>query len=189
MWVGIGELAEAKPVEPGQRARALLFLGKPDQLERQPRIIERRTPRQQAILLEHGRDAAAEMVKVGVRALVADADGAFRRRFEADHQVEERGLAATGLADDRHDFARRNGQVEPVDRDHGLPGGGLPENLAQARDVDWRRSARARFHARHRSSRISTLATMASSRNKRATRTIVQANTSATENNSCATDN
>ncbi len=130
--IGIGELAEAQPVEPGQRALALLVLRQADQFERQLGVVERRAPRQQAVLLEHGGDPAAEMIEVGVRALVADADGAFGRRFEPDHQVEEGGFAAAGLADDRHDFARRDGQIEPVDGDHRLPGGGLPEHLAQA---------------------------------------------------------
>ena len=43
------------------------------------------------------------------------------------------------------------------------------------------------LHGRHRSSRCSIRITMPSSRNSSATSTSVQANTSATENNSCAT--
>ncbi len=42
---------------------------------------------------------------------------------------------------------------------------------------------------RHRNRRVSTRDTIASSRNSSATSTMVQANTSETENSSCATDN
>ena len=66
------KLAEPQPVEPGERAVALLGFGQADQLERQPRVVQRRAPGQQAVLLEYGGDLAAEMIEVGVRALVAD---------------------------------------------------------------------------------------------------------------------
>ena len=186
---GVGELAKAEPVEPGERALALLGFRQADQFERQPRVVERRAPGQQPVLLEHGGDAAAEEIEIGVRALVADRQRAFGRRGQPDHQVEKGRFAAAGLADDGDHFARRNREVEPVDGDHALPGGGLAEHLAQPAHFDRRRAAAAGFHARHRSMRASTRATSASSRNKSATSTSVQANTSATENNSCATDN
>jgi hypothetical protein len=57
-------------------------------------------------------------------------DGAFGGGLKPNHQVEKRRLAAAGLPDDRHDLARRNGEIEPLDRDHRLPGGRLPEDLA-----------------------------------------------------------
>ncbi len=146
--------------------------GKADEFERQPRIVERRAPRQQAVLLEHGRDAAAEKIEIAMRALVADAQRAFGRRFQPDHQIEEGGFAAAGLADDRHHLARRDVEIEPVDGDHRLPGRGLAKHLAQAAHLDRRRAAIVRGHARHRSSRASTRATKASSRNNSATSTM-----------------
>jgi hypothetical protein len=182
--IGVGEIAEPQPVEPRQGAVALLGFGQADQFQRQLGVVERRAPGQQAILLKHRRDPAAEMIEVGERALVADVQRAFGRRFEPDHQIEQRGLAAAGLADDGDDLARRDRQIEPVDGHDGLPRGGLPEHLAQAARFDRRRPA----HTRHRSRRVSTRATAASSRNNSATSTSVQANTSATENNSCATE-
>src|SRR5215510_622156 len=185
MRIGIGELAQAKPVEPVERTFALLCLRQANELERQPGIVEGRAPRQQAVLLEYGCDLAAEIIEIRVRTSVPDMDQSLGRRLEPDHQVEKSRLSATGLTDNCHDLARRNGQVETLDCDHGLPGGCLAEDLAQTAYFD----SRGTTHVRHRSTRVSTRATIASSRNSNATRTNVQANTSATENNSCATDN
>src|SRR5262249_54385332 len=128
-------------------------------------------------------DLAAEMVEVAVGRLAADGDRAGARRLQADHQVEEGRLAAAGLADDRHDLARRDGEVEPLDRHHRLAGNGLAIDLAQLLNLDRRRAA----HTRHRSTRASMRSTRASSTNRSATSTRVQANTSATENSSCDT--
>src|SRR5512143_3919929 len=124
------------------------------------------------------------MVEVGVRALVSDMDQALARRFQSDHQIEKGGLAAAGLADDGHHLAWCNCEIKAVDCDHGLSSCGLTINLAQCAHFDRRWTA----HARHRNTRVSTRATIASSKNKRATNTKVQAKTSATENNSCATE-
>src|SRR6185369_17285178 len=46
--VGIGEIAEPKPFEPGESAFALFRLWQADEFEWEPRIVERRTPRQEA---------------------------------------------------------------------------------------------------------------------------------------------
>ena len=124
------------------------------------------------------------MVEVRVRALVADMDQARARRLQSDHQIEEGRFAAARLADDCHHLAWRNGEIEAIDRHDGLPGRGLAKNLAQAAHFD-RRGA---IHARHRNMCASARATIVSSRNRSATKTSVQANTSATEKSSCATD-
>ncbi len=187
--IGIGELTETEPVQPGQAALALFVLRQADKLEWKPRIVERRAPGQQPVLLEDSRDAPAEGVKIGVRAFVADVNGAFGGGLQPDHQVEKRRLAAARLPDDRNDFARRNGEIEPVNRDDRLAGGRLPEHLAQPGHADRRRPVHGCCHARHRSRRVSIRATMPSSRNSSATSTMVQAKTSATEKSSCATDN
>ena len=171
-------------MEPGEGTIALLVFGQSDQLKWQPRVVEGRAPRQQTVLLKHGGDLAAEVIEVRVRTFVSDTNEPFRGRFEADHQVEKSRLSATGLPDDCHHLARRNVEIETVDCDHGLPGGGLPEHFAQPAHFDWWRAT----HVRHRNTRASTRATIASSRNSNATSTSVQANTSATENSSCATE-
>src|SRR5262249_36211619 len=161
------------PVQPCQAALALFSLRHADEFKGKACVVECRTPGQQAILLEDCRNAATEGVKIGMRTLIADMDGAFGRGLEPDHQVEKRGFAAACLPDDRHDLARRNGEIEPLDRNDRLSGGRLAEDLTQPRNTDrWRP-----IHARHRNRRVSIRATMASSRNSKATSTMVQANT------------
>src|SRR5229473_436657 len=54
----------------------------------------------------------------------ANMDRPFAGCLQSDHQIEKRGFAAAGLADDCHDFLRRNGEVESIDCDHRLPGCG-----------------------------------------------------------------
>src|SRR5262249_8532365 len=135
------------------------------------------------------RDLAAEMIEVGVRTLAANMDGSLAWRFQPDHQIEECGFAAAGLPDDRHHFARCNGEIEAVDCNDGLSRRRPGKNLAQAAHFYGRWAAHFGFHARHRNKRASARATIASSKNSSATNTSVQAKTSATENSSCATDN
>src|SRR5215471_12353645 len=132
--VSIGEIAEPKSFEPGEGALALFWLWQADELEWKPRIVERRTPRQEAVLLEDGRDFSAEMIEIGMRAFIADADRTLGGRVETDHQVEESRFPATGLPDDRHHLARGNIEIKAVDRDYRLAGGGLAKNLARAAD-------------------------------------------------------
>src|SRR5262249_51327165 len=120
-----------------------------------------------------------------MRTFAANSDCAFARRFQPDHQIEECGFATAGLPDNCHHLTWRNGEIETVDRNHGLSGRRLAENLAQTTHLDGRWAA----HARHRNKRASARATIASSKNSSTTSTRVQAKTSATENNSCATDN
>src|SRR5262249_9096975 len=74
MWVGIGEIAEAKPFEPGEGTLALFRLRQADKFERKPRIVERRTPRQEPVLLKDGRNLPTEIIEVGMRAFVSDMD-------------------------------------------------------------------------------------------------------------------
>src|SRR5215470_20035485 len=159
--VSIGEIAEAQSFEPGKGAFVLFGLWQADELEREPRIVERRAPRQEPVLLEDGRDFSAEMIEIGMRAFIADADRTLGGRGDVDHQIEESRFPATGLPDDRHHFARRNIEIKALDRDDRLPGRGLAKNLAQATDFDWWRTV----HARHRNTRASTRATTASCRN------------------------
>src|SRR5262245_113837 len=85
VWISIGELAEAEPVQPRQAALALLSLRDTDELKGEARIVECGTPGQQPVLLEDGRYAAAKGVKIGVRTFVADVDGPFSGSLEPDH--------------------------------------------------------------------------------------------------------
>ena len=64
-------------------------------------------------LLRHQGDAAAHGLRVGGRERHAvEADAARLRIVEAQQQLEHRGLASAGGADQRHAFARRDGEAE-----------------------------------------------------------------------------
>src|SRR6476646_4486844 len=108
------------------------------------------------------------MIEVAVGCPAADHDRTGGRLLETDHQVEESGFPATGLADDRNHLAGRDMKIKLFDGHDQLAGRGLPEDLAQVQHLDrWRA-----VHTRHRNTRRSTPAT-----------------TAATENSSCATAN
>ena len=54
MRISADKLGQPKAIEPGPRTVRLLARVAAEQLKRQPYIVERRTPWQQAILLKHG---------------------------------------------------------------------------------------------------------------------------------------
>ena len=177
------EAREPEPIEPGPRALDLIAWLLPQQLERQPHVVDRRPPRQQSVLLEDGGEHAAEVIELVVGHAPADDDTAIGRAIEADEEVQERGLPAAGLADDGHELALGDDEVETLDGHHRLTGAGLVEDLAQRLDLDRSRAG----HARQRSTRSSTRVRTASARNRMTTRISVQAKTSDTENSSWAT--
>ena len=185
MRISAGKVFQPQALEPDHGAIFLLVVGQAKQFERQPCVVEGGSPRQQPVLLEHGRDPAAEIVEIAVRSLSADGNAAGGRALQADHQVEEGRFPAAGLSDDGDDLVRLETDVETVDGDDVLSGRNLSKDLAKPRHQNrcWL------DHVRHRSIRPSTRTMMPSSRNSSTTSTSVQANTSATENNSCATDN
>src|SRR5262245_39757795 len=122
------------------------------------------------------------MVELGIGLAATDGDAAAGRPFEPDQNVEERRLAAAGLAHDCDHFAGADAEVELPDRHHLVPGDGLLVAHAQPGDLDVGRI----IHVRQRSMRVSTRLSSASSAKRMTTRTTVQAKTSATENSSCA---
>src|SRR5262249_18515854 len=130
--VSIGEIAEAQSFEPGKGAFVLFGLWQADELEWKPRIVERRTPRQEAVLLEDGRDFSAEMIEIGMRAFIADADRTLGGRVETDHQIEKSRFATTGLPDDRHHLAPGNIKIKAANRDGGLCSRWLWKNVEQS---------------------------------------------------------
>ena len=129
--IGALEALQTETLEPDLGPFGLLVPIEAKQLERQPHVIHRTAPRQQAILLEHGREHAAEMIEIVVRCAAADGDAALRRAVEADDQVEDGRLAAPGLAYDRHHLAAADAEVEPLDRHHLVAGSGLLKQFAQ----------------------------------------------------------
>ena len=151
--VGIGETAKPEAIEPDERPLVLLVSRQAEELERQPHVVERGAPRQQAVLLEHGRDPAAEMIEIVVRRLVADRDrpavGASRPIIRSKNVDLPQPVWPTIAT-----ISRGAMRIEPLDRDHRLAGGGLPEHLAQAADL----IGGGRLHVRHRNMRSSTRA-------------------------------
>src|SRR5262245_63723312 len=122
------------------------------------------------------------MVELGIGLAATDGDAAAGRPLEPDQDVEERRLAAAGLTHDRDHLAGADAEVELPDRHHLVPGDGLLEAHAQPGDLD----VGGVIHVRQRSMRVSTRLSSASNAKRMATRITVQANTSATENSSCA---
>ena len=123
------------------------------------------------------------MVEVVIGRATADIDAALRRPIETDQEIEEGRFPAAGLTDDGHHVAAANLEIEHLDGRDRLAGIGLTEHLVQSADVD---IGGRSLHVRHRSMRFSIAFTTPSAINSVTTRTSVQANTSATENSSCA---
>src|ERR1700730_5767521 len=183
MRIGPLEPLRAKPFEPSGGAFRLLAPFAAKQLERQAHVIERAAPRQEAILLKHGGEHAAEMIEIVVGRATGDGDSPLRRPVETDEQVKEGGFTTARLPHDRHHIATADAEVEAIDRHYRVARDRLPEQLAQPSDFD---VGGIRHHARHRSIRSSMRVRTASARNSTMTRMSVQANTSATEKSSCA---
>src|SRR5262249_56525062 len=71
----------------------------------------------------------------------ADDDAAFVRIVEAQQQVQQRRLPGAGLSDDRDDFARRDLQVDTLDRfDSWTRRISEPDTLEGDRSVEGRRT-------------------------------------------------
>src|SRR5207253_9113065 len=90
------ESRDPEPIAPGPRALALIAWLLPQQLERQPHVVDRRPPRQQSVLLKDGGEHAAEVIELVVRHAPADGNAAIGGTIEADEEVQERGLPAAG---------------------------------------------------------------------------------------------
>jgi hypothetical protein len=65
-----------------------------------------------------------------------DLDAALRGPLEPDQDVEERRLAAAGLAHDGHDLAATDGEVQALDGHHRVPRALLAKDLAQPAHLD-----------------------------------------------------
>src|SRR5213083_534763 len=110
------EPLEAERAEELRRDRAPALGGHAPELEAELHVLERRPPRKEARVLEHGRDAA----RVGPRdRLAVDQNAPAVRVNEAPEHSEERGFAAAGGADQRAELAlayRERDVVERLDR-------------------------------------------------------------------------
>ena len=95
---------ETEALEPARRPRPRLVTGQTDGLERQAGVVERRLPGQEARLLEHHGEAAGGIV-----------DAAGGRRQEAGGEAQHRRLADAGGADQHHQFAGGDGEIDPLE--------------------------------------------------------------------------
>ena len=86
------EIVHGPGVPLGARLRAGEHL-----VDREPDVVVDGEPRQQRMVLEHDRAVGAGLVDLAV----LQQHAAGRRRHQAGDDVEQRGLAAAGMADDR----------------------------------------------------------------------------------------
>jgi hypothetical protein len=94
------------------------------ELEGQGDVIEDAAPGEEVGVLEDERDGSSEVLgRVG--------DGALGRALEARDEAEERGFAAAGRAEEGHEGARRDVEINAVHR-----GDAAREDLANALDAD-----------------------------------------------------
>src|SRR5262249_61548824 len=90
----------------------------PGELERQAYVRGDRRPGHQVRLLEHKADAARPG---GARSLgLEPLDRAARRLAQARDDAQRRGLAAARRAEQRHELARPDIEVEALERDHAV---------------------------------------------------------------------
>jgi len=100
---------EAHQLEGRVRARLQLGLRLAEHaLHRQVDVAEAGEPRQQRVVLEHHAAVRPRAVDV----LVGEQDGARASLQESRHQVEQRALAAAGVADEADELALLHGEVD-----------------------------------------------------------------------------
>ncbi len=127
---------EAEPRQPAPRG--LLRLGRigVEDLQAEPHIVERATPRHQPVVLEHDADLAAEKFELAERIVADDTGLAGTRLDQAGDDVEHGGLAATGLAKHRDDLALGDFERQLVDGDEVAAPVRAAERLAHVLEAD-----------------------------------------------------
>ena len=105
--IAVAEGREPDAREPVPRPLARLARGDARGSSADGDVVERRLPRHQRVLLE---EVAGAPVEPGERR-AEDLDRARRRRQQAGRDVEQRGLAAAGRADDGDELAGRDGEI------------------------------------------------------------------------------
>jgi len=106
------ELGEADAAEPGPRALARQRAADAGGFEPDRDVLQRRLPGKQRLRLEQ---VTGLTVEPGERR-AEDLDPASGRRDEPGGDVEQRGLAAAGRADDRDELAVGDGKRGAIDR-------------------------------------------------------------------------
>ena len=91
-----------------------LAFGRPAQLEREAHVVGHRHMRIERVVLEHHGDVALFRRHVVDHAL-ADADFAGGDVFQARDHAQQGGLAAAGRADQHHELAVVDGNIDAMD--------------------------------------------------------------------------
>jgi hypothetical protein len=129
---------EAELGQPGLSGRAPLRQRRIEHFQAELDILDRGPPWQQPIALEHDRHLAAKGVKVREGITTADAHRAAGRLGQPCDHVEDRRLAAAGLAQDRQHLAGANIEVDIVNRAVRRVAARLAEDLGDVIEVDGR---------------------------------------------------
>ena len=119
MRIDVGEMREADARE--REARFALGIRLRQRLQTEHDIGEIGQVRKQREVLEHQSDAAAFRRQIKLVAgdfAVVDQDASRCRLLDAGREPQQRGLAATGAAEQTHDLARPDIETEIADRDH-----------------------------------------------------------------------
>jgi hypothetical protein len=115
-WAGYRRTASVRPTcsiaasaRDSRAPRRVEPLAAPDahQFQRQGGVAEHVPPGQQVRVLKHVRDARR----------AREVHGAAGRSIQSRDHAQQRGLAAAGGAEDGDEFARRDGEVDRLDRD------------------------------------------------------------------------
>ena len=101
-------------------------------------VLDGGPPGQQPVVLKHNCDSAAKRIEVRKRIAPADAHGAAGRLGQPRDHVEDRRLAAAGLADQRQHLAGANVEIETVHRAVGRLRARLAEFLGDVVEVNGR---------------------------------------------------
>src|SRR5215470_10406013 len=106
---------KAEPLEPRPRGvLSMLWIGVED-LQAQPDVVECSAPRHQAVVLEHDADLAAEEVEFPERIAPDYFHLAGTCLDQSGHNVEHRGLATPGFAEDSDDLTFGDFERQSVD--------------------------------------------------------------------------
>ena len=126
---GVLEALQSEPVEVLRRLSARSCPRQPADPKSQGCVVERGEPGEEEIPLRHVRATREPLARFGV---AGDRDGPGARRPQPRDQLQQRGLAATRRADDPHDLAGLDVEVDALDRAQ------LSEGVAELADAERR---------------------------------------------------
>src|SRR5262249_7686822 len=140
VWVVALVAGKPQPAQPQLRDLAALLARHVEHIEPEFDIPDRGPPWQQAIALEYDRDLATQGSKRAERGIALQEAASLGRRAQPGDNIENGGLAAAGLAQDRHHFAGRDREAEIVDGAESLGTVRAAEGLRHVVEHNFRRA-------------------------------------------------